>query len=255
VLDAEMLWVGPDTWQSWVFPGALPARLAASDGQLWMVSGSQLLRFDGTTWVEVTHGLTEPAQAIAAHAGGVWLAGANQVCHQAVGTALRVEGVRPFTRSIELEYLIQVQASDGSDDLTADVDGVAVPLAFDAVAGAYTGNARLDEIGWHTLTLGTAGGSIRRTIPLKRQPEVTRSWATDVSPIYQASCASAECHRAGSTDPPDLGTYETWKERSDAVRTRVIDGRTMPPSANIGPEWGVDDIEVIQEWLEGGMLP
>ncbi len=255
VLDAEMLWVGPDAWQSWVFPGAVPTALAASSGKLWMLSGSQLLRFDGETWVEVSQGLTEPAEAMGAHAGGVWLAGTSQICHQAVGTGLRVEGVRPFSRSIELEYLIQVQASDGSADLTADVDGVPVPLAFDAVANAYTGNARLEAIGWHTLTLSAGGGAIQRTIPIKRQPEVTRSWATDVSPIYQASCASAECHRPGSTDPPDLGTYEAWKERSHAVRTRVVDGRTMPPAASIGPEWGVDDIEVIQEWLEGGMLP
>lgn len=255
VLESDKLWIGPESWQSWLFPGPVPAKLSASSGAIWMASGAQLLRFDGAQWVEVAHTMSEPIEDVAAHAGGVWIAGATTVCHQATGPAVRVEGVRPFARSIELEYALSVRASDDSTDIVADVDGVPVALVLDAETGYWQGAARLDTIGWHTVNVSDSGGLAARSIPVKRIPEVSRSWAADVSPIYQASCSGNDCHREGATDRPDLGTYEAWKTNADAIRTRVVEARTMPPAANVGPDWGTDDIEIIQEWLEGGMLP
>ncbi len=255
VLESDKLWIGPDAWQSWIFPGATPTQLAASAGHLWMVSGAQLLRFDGTTFVEVTHGMSEPIERVAAHPNGVWTIGASVVCHQSVGTMLRVDGVRPYARSSELDHVLRVKPSDEAVQVSADIDGIPIELLLDAETGWLEGDVRLDGIGWHTISLSDAAGSVHRSIAMKRLPEITRSWAADIAPIYERSCTGSDCHQAGSTDPPDLGTYEAWTERSAAIRTRVVEARTMPPAANIGPEWGTDDIDAIQEWLEGGMLP
>ncbi len=255
VLDADELWVGPESWQSWRFSGPVPTRISASQGQLWMASGAQLLRFDGTTWVEIAHTMSEPITDVAAYAGGAWIAGATTVCHQATGPAVRVEGVRPFERSIELEYPLRVRASDDSADIVAEIGGLPITLVQDVESGYWEGTARLDTVGWHTITVTASGGLARRTIPVKRVPEVSRSWAVDIEPIYQASCSSSDCHGAGSTKAPEMGTYDAWQTHASAVRTRVVDAKNMPPAANVGPEWGSDDIEVIQEWLEGGMLP
>lgn len=255
ILDTDELWVGPETWQSWRFAGPVPTRVGASQGQLWMASGAQLLRFDGATWLEVSHTMTEPIEEIVAHAGGAWVAGATTVCHQAIGPTVRVAGVRPYGRDIELEHTISVRASDGAVDLAVDVDGQAVALVEGEEPGSFEGLVRLETVGWHTITVTASGGAARRTIPIKRLPETSRSWAVDIEPIYQASCASSDCHGAGSTKAQEMGTYDAWKMRAAQVKTRVVDAKNMPPPANVGPEWGSDDIEVIQEWLEGGMLP
>ncbi|NUO52874.1 MAG: hypothetical protein HOV80_28855 [Polyangiaceae bacterium] len=253
VLETDMLWMGPDAWQSWIFPGPVPTELSASAGLYWMVSGSQLLRFDGETFNEVTHGITGPIERVAAHAGGAWVVGGDKICHQATGPMVRIEGVRPFSRTTEIEIPIRVRASDASD-VTATIDGTPITLVSDD-EGWLAGEARLDTVGWHTIDLAAAGGGAARSVVVKRLPEVTRSWEADIAPIYQASCTNSDCHRAGSSDPPDLGSYDAWKEHSVAIRTRVLEAKTMPPAANIGPEWGDDDIETIREWLEGGMLP
>lgn len=255
VLDDAGLWVGAadGSWQSWRFSGAVPEAVSASTGALWMLSGETLLRTDGADWSRVETGLDEAPSAVVAHAGGAWVVGATSICHQAVGTGLRVEGVRPYTRSTELEYAIRVRASDGSETVAADVDGAAVDMVFDPETGWLSGNARLESIGWHTLTVSS--GDASRAIALKRAPEVERSWESDIQPIYKASCGGSTCHSAGVEDPPDLGSYEAWTARADKLRVRVVEGKTMPPASNVGPDWGDDDIAIISEWLEGGMLP
>jgi hypothetical protein len=254
ILETDRLWVGPDAWQSWIFPGPVPAEVSASGGRLWMMSGTQLLSFDGATWIEVTHGVSGAVERVAAHAGGAWLVGADAICHQAMGPMLRVEGLRPFSRSAELDHSIRVRASDATMSVAADVDGAAIDLALDPETGWLEGDVRLGEVGWHTIGLSSADASAHRSILVKRLPETVRSWATDVEPIYQASCAGGLCH-GGSSDAPNLATVDAWRDKSAAIRTRVVEARTMPPPASAGPDWGDDDVEIIREWLEGGMLP
>jgi hypothetical protein len=255
VMDGEQLWIGPDAWQSWVFPGAAPRELSASEGKLWLVSGEQLLRFDGSTFVEVAHTMSEPVEQIAAHASGVWLLGASTICHQAVGPMLRIEGIRPYARSTALEQLLRVKPSDESLQVSADLDGVPVQLSADAEGEWLEADLRFDALGWHHLSFTDANGSVLRSVAVKRLPDVERGWAADVAPIYEQSCTGSVCHRAGSTEPPDLGSYAAWTARADELRARVVEARTMPPPASIGPDWDDGDRTIIQEWLEGGRLP
>jgi len=196
--------------------------------------------------------MSEAIERVAPHAGGVWVVGADTICHQTLGPALRVEGIRPFGRSIEHEYEVRVRSSEGGDELSADVDGTPVELTFDAESGWLSGTARLETVGWHTIAFTGADSSTRRDVLVKRVPEVERSWAADIEPIYKASCAGS-CHVAGSTDPIDLASLEAWTEHADAIRTEVVEARRMPKEPS--SDWGSDDIEIVQEWLEGGMLP
>ncbi|HTJ85374.1 MAG TPA: hypothetical protein VL400_26835, partial [Polyangiaceae bacterium] len=129
-LDASELWIGTsgDAWQPWTFSGDVPTSLSASAGVVWMVSGSQILRFDGSDWSTIANDVGEPIETVGAHAGGAWLEGPSQICHASLGQSLRVEGVRPYLRSTELEYDVRVEASDGAMDLTAELDGAPVDL-------------------------------------------------------------------------------------------------------------------------------
>jgi hypothetical protein len=253
ILDADSLWVGPDAWERWLFPGATPKQIHASGGYLWMTSGSQLLRYDGSAWNEVSHGHSGPVAQLAPHANGVWLVGSSEICHVAPGPMLRIDGVRPHVRSKDLDYDIAVLASDASD-ITATIAGEAIPLSLDMETGWLEGVARIDQVGWAELLLTTPTAS--RSLAIKRLPEQQRSWAVDIEPIYAANCTGADCHQPGATTgPPDLSTYEAWTTLSTQIRTRVVDAMNMPPAANQGPDWGDEQVAIIADWLEGGLLP
>ena len=254
VLEADQLWVGPEPWELWTFPGGAPAEVQASGGALWMVSGGQLLRYDGATWIEVAHELGA-VKAMAAHPNGIWLEGTTEVCHVATSTMLRVHGIRPHARSKELDYPFEVVASDPSATVVASLDGEDVPLTADPETGLLEGKARLDDVGWHELVL--TAGDANRSIVVKRLPDVVRSWVEDVEPIYAADCTGADCHQPGgsSTGAPDLSTYEAWTSLADEIRLRVVDAQNMPPAASQGPDWGDEQVAIIAQWLEGGMLP
>lgn len=257
VLEADRLWLGPESWSAWIFPNGTPAALTASNGVFWMVSGEQLLRFDGETFFEIAHELEAPIESVTAYAGGAWLVGGDTVCHQAVAPVVRVEGLRPYARSKELLYDFSVVTSAPGAELSAALNGEALELTWDEDLAAHTGRARLDHAGWHELVFSVSGEEeAERALLVKRLPEVSRSWEGDIQPIYEASCTGSACHRDESTaGAPDLSTFETWKALSDKIRTRVVNAATMPPPASRGPEWGDDKVQIIAEWLEGGMNP
>lgn len=243
---------GEQAWQAWTFTGPMPTSIVASGGVLWTVSGPELLRFDGVEWRSVAHEMKEPMAVLAAHESGIWTLGESTVCHATLGETVRIEGLTPYTRSTELDYQLSVIASDGLAP-SGSVDDKPFELERDEETAAYIGKARLDTLGWHLVVLETS--SARRELWVKRLPEVERTWEADIKPIFEQSCASSTCHHAGSEDPPDLASYEAWTSFAADIRTRVVQGKSMPPPANVGPEWGDDQIVTIQEWLEGGMLP
>jgi hypothetical protein len=63
---------------------------------------------------------------------------------------------------------------------------------------------------------------------------VSRSYATDVSPIILSSCAtSSGCHASGSTSGPGaLTTYQQVYNARNAIRTAVSNG-TMPQGSSL----------------------
>jgi hypothetical protein len=250
-------WVGPEAWQPWLFPRRAPDLLAASGGFVWMMSGDQLLRFDGETFNEVPHELNAQPEVMIAYAGGVWLVNGGRACHHAVAPQIRVEGIRPYARSPELLYSFSVVTPDPSATVSADVNGEPVDLTWDDELAAHTGQARLDYAGWHELNIAASALGVdgTRSLLVKRLPETSRSWEVDILPIYEDNCTAADCHQAGATAQPDLSTYEAWLSWADDIRTRVVEAQSMPPPASRGPDWGDDKVQIIAEWLEGGMNP
>lgn len=253
VLETAQLSLGPDEWQTWVFDGAPATDLSASGGMLWLAAGEQLLRFDGDTFVEVSTNLAAPIERVVAHASGAWVVGDGSVCHVSTAPLLRIAGVRPYRRDIEVDYGIAVVASDDSLAINASIDGEPIDLVLDQETGWWVGNAHLDAVGWSDILLEADG--VKRTIPLKRLPEVTRSWKADIEPIYLAHCTGGTCHGGSAEAPPDLDTYEAWLGLSAKLQDRVVDNNEMPPPPAQGPDWGDEQVTIIAEWLAGGMFP
>jgi hypothetical protein len=264
MLESDGLWIGtreePDapmegaaSWQPWVFDGAMATEMSASAGKLWLTAGSQLLRFDGQSFVEITHPLKAAATAVKAHAGGAWIASQTEVCHVATAAMLRVEGVRPYLRSTEAEHDLRVSVSDPDvTDIVVSFDGQPVVLSPGIEADELVANLSFDGFGWRDLVVSSDG--LQRTVSIKRLPTTVRSWQSDIQPIYLANCTGSSCHGT-SSELPALDTVEAWQSLAEVIRNRVVDSGTMPPPSAQGPDWGEDQVMVISEWLEGGMLP
>ncbi len=256
VLETETLWVGhledgDVSWEGWSFPDRAPGNVTAAQGALWMVAGQALLRYDGDAWQRVRHDASGELGRVLAHPGGAWLAGEAELCALALDDAFRVEGVRPYLRGIESEYEFRVW-SGSAEVVLASVAGQDVPLSL-AEDGAHEGRVVLDALGWHELVL--TAGEASRTVPIKRVPDTVRSWANDIEPLYAASCTGSACHGGDEpTSPRALDSYDVWRDSAAVIRTRVVEAQTMPPPGQ-GDGWDADAVEVVAQWIEGGMLP
>jgi mono/diheme cytochrome c family protein len=243
-LDATSLHVGPGTWQEWVFEGAAPESLQAAGGFVFMRTGEgRLLRFDGESFAAI-----EPEGSLERflpHATGLWSTGGGEVCHHAFGSLVRLHGVRPHQR-VKSEFVSVGVETDAGAAPTLELDGEPVALTDDE--GLLGAELEL-SVGWHELV--ARAGETTRTTWIKRLPATERSFAADIAPLYTKSCASSGCHGDGSAD---LSTADAWRERADEIRKRVVEARTMPPPANVPAGWGEDDVQIVAEWLEGGML-
>lgn len=249
-INGDRLWVGPDAWQPYIFSGAVPANLSAADGQVWMASGDQLLRFDGESFVEIVHDMSG-LERIEAHAGGGWVQAGDQLCHLAPTEILRVSGLRPYARLYEEDVEFSVAAVPGAE-ITATLDGEAVTVSPDADnPGWFSIRGSIETVGWHTFTI--VAGDAERSLTVKRQTAVERSWADDIKPLYQSNCTGTACHGTNDTIPA-LDNYDAWVENAAKLQDRVVDKQDMPPASSRGPNWD-DDVLVVAQWLEGGMLP
>lgn len=246
-LSAGHLFVGPETWQEYDFELGEAALLAAGGDYAWLRVEDRLLRFDGDSFVDV--GTATDAVALWPSAtGGLWTEGAGLVCHHEPQGSLRIECAHSGTRSQAAAALVRAFDRDGLD-VTGRLDGVEVQGRSTDTGTVFSVQLSL---GWHALTL--SAGDTRRTVYLARTPSVVRSFADDVQPIFQAHCAG--CHLPDNRfGAPDLSTLEAWRIRATKIRERVLQVGDMPPSASRSPDWGEDEVTVIDEWLSGGMNP
>jgi hypothetical protein len=78
-----------------------------------------------------------------------------------------------------------------------------------------------------------------------------KSWATDVAPIIQSSCATnTDCHAAGSTNGPgQLTTYLQVTTSKGAIRAAVASG-AMPKDATLTAA----QKSAIVCWIDAGAL-
>lgn len=249
VLTADRWWIGGrDGWEGWTVAGRHPRLAAAGGADLWAASRRRLYRYREGVFSTLASPLHEaPARALRAHAGGVWVVGDREACHVALEPALRLEGVRPHTRSRTGGYRFRVSAEAA---VVATLDGLALPVV-EAPEGGSIVEGQLTENRWHEFRF--VAGAAERSLYVERVPAlVPRSWDADIRPLFQASCDGAGCHAAGSAAPADLSTHAAWVERADAIRQRVVVGESMPPAADRAG-WASDHVEIVFEWLEGGM--
>jgi hypothetical protein len=72
------------------------------------------------------------------------------------------------------------------------------------------------------------------SVPFTADCSTAKSFATDVSPIIQSSCAiSSGCHATGSSNGPGaLTNYSQVFNARSSIRTAVADG-TMPQNGSL----------------------
>jgi len=76
------------------------------------------------------------------------------------------------------------------------------------------------------------------------------SFADDVNPIIQQSCAISGCHVSSNPDRVSLETYDNIKSTIDdnSFQFRTFDNLSMPPA---GPLSGCN-IDLLKKWIENG---
>ena len=252
-LETGHLFLGPGAWKERSFAHGDATLLAAAGSYAWIVAGETLLRYDGETFLRVVAALPGPAVALAPHAsGGVWVRTEDMICHLRPEEMLRVEGLRNGELLSSGALSMRVRAARPTSGVTATLDGEDFPAAFEE-DGWFVFSTSVD-VGWHAIELSAPGA--RRSLQVKRQPDVLRSYATDIQPIYNMHCSAATCHVQDSpSGAPDLSAYEAWIARAIEIRRRVVTEETMPPPSARNAEWGRDEVDIINEWLSGGMRP
>ena len=78
--------------------------------------------------------------------------------------------------------------------------------------------------------------------------DVNTSFALNVSPIIQTSCAITDCHAAGSTNGPGaLTTYAQIKNAAVEIKSAVV-SRFMPAEGSLT----LSQIKTISCWVDAG---
>lgn len=78
------------------------------------------------------------------------------------------------------------------------------------------------------------------------------SFANDVLPILNASCALAGCHVDGFANG-DFSNFNGFSARAAGAIARMSAG-TMPPAASSGPDPSEAQIQSIRCWMEAGAM-
>lgn len=241
------------SWASWRFWGEGPRGLSSANGTLWMDDQHRALAFDGQEWAQVDPEMEEPIEAVFAHSSGIWLVTAENICNAELSLPLRLTGLHPLQRSLATEHEVEVWSDDGQP-VSLLLNGEELEASEDPETGRTAVSFSLTSLGWHELVLRAEDGA-ERTLPFKRAPSVARSWSADIEPLYQDHCTGDVCH--GGQDPivPPMDSLDIWQARADFIRTRVVDAKTMPPPDQQSAGWGDEQIEIVDQWLAGGMLP
>jgi|JI10StandDraft_1071094.scaffolds.fasta_scaffold05400_13 hypothetical protein len=245
-LTAGELQLGPP-WHDVIFDAGPVTAIASGGGRLWVVAGGRTyVRTDGA-WTEVT-GL--PAAPTALHPdalGGAWFDAGTQACRAALTPAIQIAGVNPFEPRLEPTAQLRITPPADTAEVTIERDGTAL-ATVPVVDGVAAASVDLGDGGWHALTV--RAGAASRLLQYNLLQISDRSWATDIAPVFQLYCS--RCHgetTAGTRG--DLSTYEAWRGKAGRIRERMLRGE-MPPS---GPRPDSATLEIVLDWIEGGMRP
>lgn len=243
--------LGPSRWIDVVFEAGGVATIGAGSDAVWAVAGGSLYVRTPEAWRRVDTG--DPDVPIGIHAdaaGGAWLEYSEQVCHVALAEPIHIAGLRPFEHRLVTTATLDI--ATGESDLLLDRDDEEIASAAAVEGFARFADVDLGTAGWHTLRVRGVSGSSSRELDyfVIDVPEV--SWDSDIAPVFEQFCAGSLCH--GPTPEGsrvDLSSYQAWRGRAPLIRTRLLRGE-MPP---IDPRPPTDSINLILDWIEGGMKP
>lgn len=79
------------------------------------------------------------------------------------------------------------------------------------------------------------------------------SYANDIQPIMNSSCAISGCHVAGFSNG-DFTNYSGLKTKVDngTVKNRTIVQMNMPPANSTGPTLTTAQLDLLNCWIEAG---
>lgn len=79
------------------------------------------------------------------------------------------------------------------------------------------------------------------------------SYANDIQPIMNSSCAISGCHVAGFSSG-DFTNYSGLKAKVDdgTVKNRTIVQMNMPPANSTGPTLTTAQLDLLNCWIEAG---
>jgi len=221
-------------------------------GRVWAIAGGELVRRETDGRLERLGMRADALEVVADETGGAWVlsAGGRELCRAATEDGLAIRGLSPHER-VAGARAFRVEAGLPADHLEVRVDGRVVHRdgATDVGDGWDVPATDLGEPGWHdvVVTADVLGIELRRELEV-HVPEV-RTFADDVAPIFAAQCAGCHGERGAQSR---LDRYETWRAMGPRMLVRIAAGEMPPPPA---ARVSAHEVDVIQQWLEGGMLP
>ena len=243
---ADRMMIGPP-WHDLEFAAGRATAMAGGGGGLWVQVGAAVYQRHDGAW-RIVDGMAPSPTAIHPHAAaGAWFEYVDRVCHASLGEQLVIRGLKPYEHRVAA--LANLTVASDQAELAVERDGIAVTTVTGAGDHHLLG-FELGEPGWHQLTVKAGGAA--RSLDYNVVDLPLRSWATDIQPIYAASCMGFSCHgpMPGGTQV-DLSTYQAWRTRAPRIRERLLRGQ-MPP---VPPRLSSDTVAIVIEWIEGGMKP
>jgi hypothetical protein len=270
--DGELVRLDGASWVSIPFDEGSVDTVSAADGIIWATVGTDLFRRNRyDEWERLNVALwPAPVTDIRGYAaGGAWIVQDDLVCHVQTQETLRVQGVRPFGRLAQGSTLSVAVAGNSTmeDNLAARVGGATVEVTGGLGSWSVTSTEPLSP-GWHSLVLSASSplGSAERTLsflvegaetasppmpPTENPGEPTVTWAADILPIYERSCAVCHGEEGNQTF---MGTFEAFRALGELALDRVSAGE-MPPIASTAPPLSEDEVLLLETWVQEGMNP
>lgn len=172
------------------------------------------------------------------------------MCRAALTPAIHVTGLTPYEQRVTPLAQLRVAPPASETAVTVERDGLLVATAPVIDGVAAVSDVDLGAGGWHDLTIRS--GTTSRRLEYNLLDISDRSWATDVEPVFTEFCSGTRCHGpTPSGGRVDLSTYEGWRMKASRIRERLLRGE-MPPS---GPRPDAATVDIIVDWIEGGMKP
>lgn len=137
----------------------------------------------------------------------------------------------------------------GDGEIVVEIVDGNPPYTFKIGTGSFTANNSFSGLssGGHTIIVkDNIGCSITLSLTVPRGTTGT-SWATDIKPIMESSCAKSGCHNGSSR--PDLRKIENAKFYAKSIKSKTQD-KSMPRDGTLTKQ----QIDLIACWVDDGAI-